>query len=197
MATELRWKSSDLQLLPDDGKRYEIIDGELYVSKQPSWEHQFVAQNIAAELRDWSLKTDAGRPNSAPGVIFADDDDVAPDIVWVSAARLPLVLGKDRKLHAAPDLAVEVLSPGAKNEERDREAKRKLYSRRGVREYWIVDWQRQEVEVYRREAAALSLVATWHAEDTASSPLLPGFDRPVASFFVGLPIEASGQGAEE
>jgi Uma2 family endonuclease len=197
MATEPRWKSSDLLLLPDDGKRYEIIDGELYVQKQPSWEHQVVSVRVSAALLIWSDETAAGVVSIAPGVIFADDDDVAPDVVWVSAARLPHILQKDGKLHAAPDLAVEVLSPGAKNEQRDREAKRKLYSRRGVREYWIVDWRRQEIEVYRREAAALALVATWHADDTAASPLLPGFARPVASFFAGLPIEIAGEGEDE
>ena len=64
----------------------------------------------------------------------------APDVVWVSKERLAAVLRRDGKLHGAPDLVIEVLSPGAKNERRDREAKLKLYARRGVREYWIINW---------------------------------------------------------
>ena len=79
--------------------------------------------------------------------------------------------------------AVEILSPGAANERRDREAKLKLYSRRGVLEYWIVDWQARQVEVYRREELALRLVATLYATDTLASPLLPGFACEVATLF--------------
>src|SRR5438045_4351395 len=87
MAT-IRWTSKDLELLPDDGKRYEIIDGELYVSKQPNWHHQQACLRLGAALDAWSRQTGAGEANAAPGVIFADDDDVAPDVVWVSRERL-------------------------------------------------------------------------------------------------------------
>ncbi len=186
MATALRWTSADLELLPDDGKRYEIIDGELHVSTQPSWEHQLVGTWIVAILREWSLRIGAGLPNIAPGVILAEDNAVAPDVVWVSAERLPSVLAADGKLYGAPDLAVEILSPGAKNEQGDREAKLRAYSLYGVREYWIVNWQRREVQVYRREHAALTLVGTLYSEDEIASPLLPGFSAKVEQFFAGI-----------
>jgi Uma2 family endonuclease len=187
MTQSLRWTSADLDLFPDDGKRYEIIDGELYVSKQPSWEHQLICFGIGVPLDGWSRETGAGVVNLAPGVIFADDDDVAPDLVWVSAERLPTLLGPDRKLHAAPDLVVEVLSLGSTNERRDREAKLKLYARRGVREYWIVDWQRRQIELYRRADATLQLAATLLEGDTLESPLLPGFAYPLRDLFARLP----------
>ncbi|MGH2352998.1 MAG: Uma2 family endonuclease [Chloroflexota bacterium] len=188
MATSLRWTTADLEALPEplDGKRYEIIDGELYVSKQPSWEHQFTCSAVNAALWQWNVQHGAGVVAFAPGLIFADDDNVAPDVVWVSTARLPTILDADRKLHAAPELVVEVLSPGARNESRDREAKLKLYSRRGAQEYWIMDPQRRQVEVYRRNGGplpALRLVATLHERDTLESPLLPGFACPVAQLF--------------
>jgi Uma2 family endonuclease len=83
-------------------------------------------------------------------------------------------------------LVVEILSPGTANERRDREAKLKLYSRRGVLEYWIVDWHAQQIEMYRREALALRLVATLYPADTLTSPLLPGFACQVATLFLGL-----------
>ena len=86
-------------------------------------------------LQEWSTQAATGVPNLAPGVIFADDDAVVPDVVWASTARLATALEADGKLHAAPELAVEVLSPGASNERRDREATLKLYSRRSVAEY--------------------------------------------------------------
>src|SRR5712692_8151827 len=131
----LRWNSRDLEILPDDGKRYEIVDGELYVSKQPHWEHQNVCGQVYALLRDWSMQTKTGVANFAPGLIFGEEDDVAPDVVWISRERLATALQKDGKLHMAPELVVEVLSPGTTNQQRDREIKLKLYSRRGVQEY--------------------------------------------------------------
>ena len=82
-----------------------------------------------------------------------------------------------------PELVIEVLSPGGTNERRDREAKLKLYSRRGVLEYWIVDWRTRQVEVYRREDLALHLVATLHSTDMLTAPLLPGFSCEVATLF--------------
>jgi Uma2 family endonuclease len=183
MNTTRRWTSADLAMLLDDGKRYEIIDGDLYISQQPHWHHQRACGMIAAVLDAWSRQTGAGEANIAPGMIFAEDDDVAPDVVWISQARRATALGPEGHLHAAPELVVEVLSPGGANERRDREAKLKLYSRCGVLEYWIVDWRTQQIEIYRREQLALRLVATLHPTDTLTSPLLPGFMCQVATLF--------------
>src|SRR6266511_4346100 len=127
---------------------------------QLSWYHQTVCGRIFAALDDWSVATGAGGASVAPGLIFAEDDDVAPDVVWLSSARMSTAIGADGKLHSAPELIVEVLSPGAANEKRDREAKLKLYSRRGVEEYWIVDWRQRRIEVFRREEARLVLAET-------------------------------------
>lgn len=137
MTTALRYTSADLETFPDDSNRYEIIDGELYVSKQSHYHHQFACLRLGMYLETW-------------------------------------------KLHAAPEIVVEVLSPGNANTRRDRETKLKLYSRRGVEEYWIVDWLMRQVEVYRREGHALQLAATLLARDELTSPLLPGFSCPVS-----------------
>lgn len=186
MHTALRWTSTDLETLPDDGKRYEIIDGELYTSRQPHWYHQVTCGQVFALLQGWSKQTGTGYANLAPGVIFADDEDVAPDVVWVSKERLATALGADGKLHAAPELAVEVLSPGTTNERRDRAAKLKLYSQRGVHEYWIVDWRARQVEVHRRTETWLHLVATLYEADLLESPLLPGFGCRVRTLFADV-----------
>lgn len=183
MSTALRWTSADLEVLPDDGKRYEIIEGELYMSRQPHYHHQKACGRIYRKLDDWSLQTKLGDTVFAPGVIFDEDDDVAPDVAWTSFARLDTALQDDGKLHSAPDLAIEVLSFGTANERRDRQVKLKLYSQRGVQEYWIANWRTRQIEVYRRSDAALELVATLFAEDTLTSPLLPGFEIRVASIF--------------
>ena len=147
----LRWTVHDLELMPDDGNRYEIIDGELYVSSPIDWFHQIVVGEIAVLLHDWSRRTGAGVANFAPGIVFADDSNVIPDVVWISNERLKTALRVDRKLHASPELVVEILSPGSENERRDKEVKLKLYSRRNVKEYWIVNWRERTIEVYRRE----------------------------------------------
>ncbi len=185
MATALGMTIHDLEGFPTplDDQRYELIDGELYVSTQPHWRHQSGAANVISLLWSWNRQSGAGMVIDAPGVIFANDTAVAPDVVWVSAERLDAVLGEDGKLHAAPDLIVELLSPGAENERRDRETKLSLYSRQGVREYWIVDWQRRALQVYRRREARLELVATLLADDVLQSPLLPGFAVQIGDLF--------------
>ena len=187
MTSTLRWTSADLESLPDDGKRYEIIDGELFVSKQPHLYHQQTCGQIFSLLANWSAQSKLGQTIFAPGLIFADDDDVVPDVAWLTNARLAAALGEDGKLHSAPDLVVEVLSPGPANQRRDREAKLKLYSRRGVLEYWIVDWSTRTIEVYRRQNAHLSLFATLVRGDLLETPLLPGFSAPVDDLFAGVP----------
>lgn len=186
-----RWTIDDVELLPEpwDDTRYEIIDGELYVSHQPHFYHQLTDSRLVFELNGWSEQTRLGVAVHAPGVIFAVDEAVAPDVAWVSSQRLPSVLGSDGKLHAAPDLMVEILSPGHANEQRDREAKLGLYSRRGVREYWIVSWQQRTVEVYRRVDLELRLAATLLEEDVLQSPMLPGFELRLQKLFAGIPTE--------
>src|SRR5437016_6171732 len=113
--TTLRWTSADLAAFPDNGKRYEIIDGELYVSKQPHWHHQKACTNILLLLQQWSVQTGLGMANMAPGLIFTDDNDVAPDVVWISNKRIKTALEDDGKLHSAPELVVEVVSKGFEN----------------------------------------------------------------------------------
>jgi Uma2 family endonuclease len=181
VSTELRFTIHNIEPLVEEGKRYEIIDGELYVSTQPHWRHQRASGLFFAALNTWSEETEAGLTIEAPGIVFAEDEAVAPDVAWISRERIDRVVGEDGKLHAAPDLIVEILSPGAKNEERDLGTKRTLYSRRGVREYWIADWRDVAVQIYRRENTALRLVATLTADDMLTSPLLPGFSVPVRS----------------
>lgn len=187
MTSQTRYTSRDLESMPDDGNLYEIIDGELFVSTQPHYYHQLVCANLAFVLVSWSRQTSNGQVSVAPGLIFAEDDDVAPDIVWLSNERLQSTLAADGKLHSAPELVVEVLSPGRKNERRDRQAKLKLYSRRGVDEYWIVNWQLRQIEVYRRGESELELAVTLSEPDSIDSPLLSGFSCPLASIFDGVP----------
>ncbi|MDZ8140950.1 MAG: Uma2 family endonuclease [Nostoc sp. DedQUE04] len=183
ISERVRWTTADLELFPDNGNRYEIIDGELFVTKAPHWNHQKTCVRIITPLHIWSQATSLGQVVPAPGIIFGDNDNVIPDVVWASNERLPLLLDEAGHLTGAPELVVEVLFAGNENEKRDRELKLKLYSSRGVREYWIVDWRKQQVEVYRCEQASLKLVATLFNGDELSSPILPDFTCAIAQLF--------------
>ena len=189
MTSGTRWTTKDLLTLEtEEGKRYEIIDGELLVSTQPHWNHQGISDQLVILLGNWSNQTNLGKVRAAPGIIFTADDNVAPDVVWISKARLAVGLEADGKLHIAPELVVEILSPGSANERRDRELKLALYSRQGVSEYWIVSWPEREIEVYRYSPASqqLELMQTLAHTDTLQSPLLPGFSCEVGAIFMDL-----------
>ncbi len=181
----LRWTTRDLDAMPDDGgwKRYEVIDGDLYVTRAPHIRHQGAGGNIHFELEIWSRQSQLGKPFQTPGVIFTPTDAVIPDVVWISYDRLANGIDDAGHLIVAPELMVEILSPGDLNEQRDKEVKLKLYSRHGVQEYWIVSWQLKTLEIYRRTAAQLQLVSTLLESDTLTSPLLPGFSTPMAQIF--------------
>jgi Uma2 family endonuclease len=191
MSTTSRLTVADLEGLPEgDGNRYELIEGELIVTTQPHMDHQLVADAVCEALRVWNRRAHAGGlALSAPGVIFDEDEALAPDVVWVSGGRLAALRGDDGKLHGAPDLVVEVLSPGAKNEKRDRTIKPARYAYWGVREYWLVDRFARQVEVRRLEADALRLVEALGEGDTLMSPMLPGFACAIADIFADLPPE--------
>lgn len=181
MATTLKLTIADLECLPEDGNRYELIDGELYVSKAPGWKHQRAVMRLGYLLEAYTEETGRGTIAPGPGIIFDDYNGVIPDLVYVSPEREHLIT--DRGLTGAPDLVVEVLSPGAKNTERDRLIKRQLYSRRGVLEYWIVDPDGETVEVYRLEESDLVLARRLQKSDTLTSLVLPGFSCPAAEIF--------------
>ena len=180
---KLLWTSADLELLTDNGNRYEIINGELYVTRAPHWKHQTTCGNFYFELKAWSKITGLGYAAMGAGVIFGDKDDVISDVVWISKERYEILIDQAGQLLGAPDIAIEVLSAGTENERRDREVKLKLYSSRGVLEYWIADWRNKQVQVYRRENGILKLAMTLFISDTLTSPLLPEFACPLVQIF--------------
>ena len=186
VVNSLRWTIRDLNAMPDDGgwKRYEIIGGDLYVTRAPHIRHQGAGGNIHVELEIWSREAQLGKSFQTPGVVFSPTDAVIPDVVWISQERLANGVDQAGHLIVAPELMVEVLSPGELNEQRDKEVKLKLYSLYGVQEYWIISWQLQTLEIYRRTDAQLQLVGTLLGKDTLTSPLLPGFNMPIAQIFL-------------
>ena len=146
MATgRITWRL--VQQAPDDGKRREAIGGDLYVTAAPSVRHQRVSQRLERAL--WRLLEDPGHGEvfDAPiGVEFpATEEGVQPDLLFVSRERTGIIA--EDWLRGPPDLVVEILSPTTA--ERDRQLKRELYERQGVRQYWIVDPEDDAVDVWR------------------------------------------------
>jgi Uma2 family endonuclease len=186
VTNSLVWTTADLEVMPDDGgwKRYEIIAGELFVTRAPHIRHQSAAGRIHVQLENWSDETGLGRSFETPGVIFTPTDAVIPDVVWVSNDRLAQGIDQSGHFKVAPELVVEILSAGEGNEQRDKSVKLKLYSSYGVQEYWIVNWQLKTLEIYRRTDAQLQIVATLMVGDTLTSPLLPEFSVSIDRLFI-------------
>lgn len=179
----MRWTVEDLEGLPENGNRYEIIDGALHMTRAPHVDHQDVAGAIYSELRVWSKQSGLGRAAFAPGVIFSPTDAVIPDVIWASNDSAKLLLNESGHFTGAPEIVIEVLSKSQKDKERDRKTKLKLYSNQGVLEYWIFDRQMQLAEIYRRDAGQLVKTLTLYAADTLTSPILPGFACSINTLF--------------
>ena len=180
---KLLWTSADLELMPDNDSRYEIINGELYVTRAPHNKHQKTCGRFFTVLDIWSRETNIGEAEIGAGLIFGDSDDVIPDVIWMSKEKYADLIDDTGHFRGAPELVIEVLSAGTDNEKRDRQVKLKLYSNHGVLEYWIADWRAKQIQVYRRENGVLKLAMTLFETDTLTSPLLPEFSCLISQIF--------------
>jgi Uma2 family endonuclease len=154
------WSYAEFARLPDDGKRYEVIDGELYVTPSPTSIHQQVSLRLAVLFAGYCETRDAGIAFHAPyDVILGEGDYVVPDLLFVRRDRERFVIRADAAV-GPPDLLVEILSPSTAG--RDKGVKRDRYAAYGVAEYWIVDTDAKRIEVYRLTGGELASVA---AED--------------------------------
>jgi len=176
MLVDTRLTYDDYCLLPNNGRRYEIIDGELFVTPSPRRAHQNVVTQLSYYLVEFVKREGGGRVYVAPfDVVFSFHDVVEPDILYVAKERASVVTEKN--VQGAPDLVVEVLSETTA--EIDRTTKLKLYARYGVQEYWLVDPEQCTAEIYRREARGFERVASLQPSDSLATPLLPGFSVPL------------------
>jgi Uma2 family endonuclease len=174
---------ADLDVFPDDdGNRYELIGGELFVSCAPGIPHQRVLNNLQVEISNYLKAHPVGIVVPGAGAVFSDYDAVIPDIAFVRNERWDQVVTGE-KFTGAVDLVIEILSPGAANRSRDLNAKRKLYGQYGVKEYWIVDNQNLSVSVFRLKGKTLHEIDTLTGEDELTSPVLPGFQLQVSAIF--------------
>jgi Uma2 family endonuclease len=167
--------------LPDDGRRYEILDGELEVSPAPAPRHQGVLRNLLFILHGDAQQRGLGSVYCAPiDVILAPDSIVQPDLVFVAAGRESIVT--ERAIEGPPDLAVEILSPWS--DRRDRVAKAGLYARYGIAHYWIVDPVARTLEVYEAEGAEYRLVARHEGAGRVRTTPFPDLDIDLGRVWV-------------
>ncbi len=172
----------DLEAMPDDGNRYELIEGELLVSHAPGLTHQRVSMNLIAVLLRYFAQHPIGEVLATPGVIFDTFNAVIPDLVVVLNERRDAITAGERFV-GAPNIMIEIASPGAENMRRDRIMKRQVYGKFGVNEYWVVDPASRTVEVYQPHNNTLQLAATLSVDDELTSAVLPDFTCSVSSIF--------------
>jgi Uma2 family endonuclease len=172
----------DLDALPDDDNRYELFEGELFVSRAPSLSHQRVLGNIYATIRTYLEQNPIGEVLLTPGVIFDQFNSAIPDAVFSSHQHIAEIVS-DERIVKAPELVIEIVSAGKENARRDREVKRQVYGKHGVKEYWIADPLNRSLEIYRLKRHNLALAETLKDEDTLASSMLPGFKCPVRQIF--------------
>lgn len=165
---------------PDDGRLYEIIGGELFVSPPPIIRHSRIARELGTRIHAFLDRAHLGELFFAPtGVRLGDEDVVEPDLLVVLREHADRI--GEQVIDGPPDLCVEILSAGSAR--RDLTTKRELYARAGVPEYWIVDPETASVEVLRLDRGAYARAGLYRKGDTLRSPLLEGLQIPLAGVF--------------
>jgi len=164
----------------DEFSRYELIGGEIIVSTAPRYIHQLLSMRITCQFLDYLKKNPISEILATPGLIFSEYDGVIPDLIFITHERRDEILNeKDGKFHGAPELVIEILSPGRINARRDLEIKRELYEIFGVPEYWVVKPQEKEIEVFQPGAAS----KIYTENEIFKTALLPKFKLKIKQLF--------------
>ena len=180
MALEVpRFTYQDLAQLPDDGKRYELADGELIVSPAPTTDHQGISARLGAVLFR-AEEAGFGRMFAAPTDVYLGPYRVVqPDLLFIARDRLERITRQ--YIAGAPDLIVEILSPGTRGH--DLGWKKTLYAREGVQHYWVVDPLAAAVYPFVLGELGYADVMPLRGAATLTCPLFPGIASPVARLF--------------
>lgn len=161
---------ADLQGMPEDGRRYEILEGELCVTPAPTTHHQRVSRNLEFVLHAYVTQHQLGEVFDAPIDVVLDQHTVVePDLVFVATARLAII--RERAIEGAPDLLVEIASPST--QARDRGAKQQSYARYGVAHYWRVDPTALTLTELVLEQGNYRLRGTFRSPEAFRSELFP------------------------
>jgi Uma2 family endonuclease len=172
----VRYKAEYIWETPDDGNRYEVIDGVLYVTPPPSWMHQRGLMKIAVIVGGHVYREGLGEIVQAPvGVVLDEHNGVQPDIVYINRERQAIIV--ERGVEGAPDLVVEMLSPSTRG--RDRGVKMRRYAAAEVQYYWIGDPRSRTIEEYRLVDCAYEQLGVYGPGMIFRPQLLPGLEIPI------------------
>ena len=172
---------ADLRAMPNDGKRYELLDGEVYMTPSPTTQHQRIVARLHLLLHEFSRNKEVGEVLFAPlDVVFDDRNVVQPDLLFVSSGHSAAIT--PAYVAGPPDLVIEVLSPSTASY--DRETKLQVYARAGVPEIWYVDGASRTVEILVLTADK-QYARTAHAkgEGRIASTALPGLAIDLQEIF--------------
>lgn len=166
--------------LPDDGKRYELVRGEVHLTPSPTTKHQLVLLRIVSSLNLYLSKNPLGRMLFAPlDVRLSDDTALQPDLLFVANAHAAIV--QEDYIRGCPDLVVEILSPSTAAH--DRATKLPLYAEAGVGEMWIVDPQAETVEILKLQGNKYLVEAALAGSRALTSTCFPGWELPLSDLF--------------
>lgn len=176
------WTYEDLFTLPDDGKRYEIIEGELFEMPAPTFEHATAVMNLIALCLP-VVTALGGVVRTAPlDVFMPGGSPVQPDITILLPDRLHMI--RSRGIEGPPNVVMEVLSPW--NPWHDRVRKRTVYARGGVGEYWLVSPEAAVIEVLVREGKAFRLFLRAGGDEPVRSKVLSELSFPASAAFASI-----------
>ncbi len=170
----------DYEEMPAGPPYYQVIEGDLVMSPSPNIYHQAIVRRLCTLLGQFLEKRPLGELFVAPLDVFLSEINVyQPDVIFISNQRRSILT--EHGLEGAPDLAVEVLSPGTARF--DKGSKRKVYARTGVKELWLVDADAKLIHVYQLAKDADTPTATYDEKAVFTSPLFPGLRLKAASIF--------------
>ena len=176
---KLRLNYDDYCLLPED-KRYELIDGDLYMTPSPFSTHQRILGRVFNILTLHVEKRKLGEVGLAPwDIILSYEDVVQPDLFFISTSRLKIITEKN--VQGAPDLAIEILSKSSLK--RDRILKRRLYEKFSIKEYWIIDPDKKNIELVSWVENEFKTIKIYGLNSTLESKIVKGFKLKVKSIF--------------
>lgn len=179
VAPALRFTYEDYLLLPED-RRYEILDGDLFMTPAPTPYHQLVSRNLEFLLHRHVRERRLGEILYAPcDVVLSKTDVLQPDILFITADRRAII--GEKYISGPPDLVVEVLSPATAD--RDTDVKTKIYARFGVKEMWIADPDAKTIAVLTNSGEGFRQEGLFRSGETLRSLLLPGLTIPLEEVF--------------
>lgn len=181
--TELKFTYSDYEKLPANGKQYQVLDGELFMTPAPLTKHQKVLLKIYDCIKDYIRKNDSGELYISPcDVVLSDENIVQPDLLFIAKGKVHII--KEKNIQGAPDFVVEILSEGT--EKLDRIYKKSLYEKFGVKEYWLVDIQDDTVEVLCLKEGRYVSSGVFSKRYNVISEMFPSLDANARTFFENI-----------